>query len=357
MSEKTKSQKRREQRKRAKERKRMASVEASEIGRWADRATKQMDKVLGIHLAKERTKPFLEGKTVEWADTAKRGIAHGGGTDGEAFFPRPGCGCLFCRGAAGAEPEPGTVSAGGKAGTTATQTPEEATTAEAEVLRLRAQVAELVNRNGESEAKSGNLMAEVRRLEKVGAELERIAAHRLDELVEARARVLELEERTVEVDTWGLKLLQSLGEFLRVATTAQGPQGISIIANFPDSPGQPVLHIWATNDDQEPVGRCRLLAAERDAARARVAARENELSAATAAIEGNLRRIAELEPLAEVGRRMEELPLTGHVRHHTTSECQETWTITWKKGLNITGAPTLLDALRAAGIGEGVGHG
>lgn len=205
-------------------------------------------------------------------------------------------------------------------------------------------------RIAELERVNANLLAEVHRLEKLIAELERIAAHRLDELVDLRARVLEMEERTVEVDTWGLKLLQSLGEFLRVATTAQGPQGISIIANFPDSPGQPVLHIWATNDDQEPVGRCRLLAAERDAARARVAARENELSAATAAIEGNLRRIAELEPLAEAGRRFGEID-TDRLAH----------TIRAVDGGHRLGAAALaeaiLDALRAAGIGEEVGHG
>lgn len=61
-------------------------------------------------------------------------------------------------------------------------------------------------RIAELETTSAKLLAEVRRLEKAGTELERIAAHRLDELVDLRARVLELEplaevgRRALDVD-------------------------------------------------------------------------------------------------------------------------------------------------------------
>lgn len=185
------------------------------------------------------------------------------------------------------------------------------------------------------------------------------AQERIGDLEMLEARIQELESLTVPVNAWGVKLFEALGEFLQVAATAGKPMTTAIAVRFSaEEEALPIVHLWATTDAQDPAARCRLLAAERDQARARV---------------------LELEHLAEVGRRMEALDIGCSVERE-----EFRWAIYQPKCELCRQPPdddemcqasddgehfvddrvallakgeTVLDALRAAGVGEEVGHG
>ena len=197
-------------------------------------------------------------------------------------------------------------------------------------------------RIAELEATSANLLTEVRRLHRAYAELERIAAHRLDELVKARGHELELEEKLSQEQAGHSAAEEEAARLRHVFALAEAFGGCSPewAVEMDRLRGQvaELERIAASRLDeladlrarvQEPAGRCRLLAAERDEARA---------------------RLAELEPLAEVGRRFEELDADRLARIIRAVDGEH------KLGAAEL-AEAILDALRAAGIGEEVVHG
>lgn len=187
------------------------------------------------------------------------------------------------------------------------------------------------------------------------------AQERIGDLEMLKARIQELESLTVPVNAWGVKLFEALGEFLQVAATAGKPMTTAIAVRFSaEEEALPIVHLWATTDAQDPAARCRLLAAERDQARARV---------------------LELEPLAEVGRRLMAAPIYRGIAKvgtgHFAVIAQECWTCDQPMRVGDTcdqaDAPeeghspgswrqlgdyqdSILDALRAAGIGEEAGR-
>lgn len=130
---KAKSQKRREQRKRAKERKRTASVEASAIGRWYGHTLDQMDELLKEHVKKKPPEPQAKPEPIDRSVPPLRSAME---------YPDP-LAEISRRSMALDAADAKLKSELGP------PWPSKLEKAEAEVLRLRAKVVELMKRNGE----------------------------------------------------------------------------------------------------------------------------------------------------------------------------------------------------------------
>lgn len=101
---------------------------------------------------------------------------------------------------------------------------------------------------------------EAEMLDEARAELAALLA----ENKEQAARIAEMEEARVAIDTWGLAILEKLGDFMRQAL-ADGPLTTCIEAKIGDGGESiPVLWLWVSVDEKDPVARIREVAAERD---------------------------------------------------------------------------------------------
>jgi hypothetical protein len=90
----------------------------------------------------------------------------------------------------------------------------------------------------------------------------------------------------VHVNRWGFKLTEALGKFCEACLESKRPLTTTINIAFPDMPDQPVMRLWATTDEQDPVSRIGVVVQEREEARAecqRLAGLLNELALARAA--------------------------------------------------------------------------
>lgn len=74
-------------------------------------------------------------------------------------------------------------------------------------------------------------------------------------------RCVAAEAGAVSVNTWGLELMSKLGEFLQRVLAGDAPVTTQIRIKMEDL-DVPVVHLWATVDDLDPVARCRDLKAK-----------------------------------------------------------------------------------------------
>jgi len=77
-----------------------------------------------------------------------------------------------------------------------------------------------------------------------------------------KARIVELEEAQVMLDLWGLDILEKLGELIRRSAT-EGPLTTCIECRVSGTEESiPIVWLWATPDDKQPITRIRELAEE-----------------------------------------------------------------------------------------------